>query len=295
MSDNNLLIQTEQKDVVFIDAYNLIYRAFHGNQSKLTNSQGLPTNAIYTTATMLLKLRKQFTNIAYALAVFDGGKNFRTELDAEYKANRKPMPDELRQQMPYMKELFRILGWSTMQAEEVEADDVIGSLAKRSAAKGFNTYIVSSDKDFRSIVTKNLNIIDTMKDICYTPEEVFNKMGIYPDNVVAYLALLGDSSDNVIGIDKVGAKTAVKLLTTYGNIDNLIANKDAITGVVGENLRSAISNGLLAKNIELVTLKTDLDLVITGKDVRFNEIDHEAWINFCSEMNFKSFIKSPKP
>lgn len=285
----------EAKDVVFIDAYNIIYRAFHGNQSKLTNPEGLPTNAIYTVACMLLKLRKQFTNIAHALAVFDGGGNFRKELDAEYKANRKPMPEELKLQMPFLKELFPILGWPIMQAENVEADDVIATLAKRAAAKGFNAYIVSSDKDFRSIITKNLNVIDTMKDICYDPETVYEKMGIYPENVVAYLALLGDNVDNVKGIDGVGVKTAVKFLNEYGNIENLIANKDKIKGKVGENIRTAIENGQLSKNIELVTLKTDLDINVTNKDVRLNNINEELWMDFCTRMNFKSFSRNPKP
>lgn len=285
----------EEQDVVFIDAYNLIYRAFHGNQSKLTNADGLPTNAIYTITTMLFKLRKQFTNIVHAVAVFDGGGNFRKELDAEYKANRKPMPDELKVQMPYIKEVFEILGWPIIQAENVEADDVIATLAKRSAAKGFNTYIVSGDKDFRSIVTHNLNVVDTMQDICYDREKVFEKMGVYPENVVAYLSLLGDGVDNVIGIEQVGKKTAAKLLQTYGNLDGLIANKEELKGVAGTNIRAAIDSGLLAKNVELVTMKTDLEINITRKDVTLRNIDQERWNIFCEKMNFKTFANRPRP
>lgn len=285
----------EAQDVVFIDAYNLIYRAYHGNQSKLTNSEGIPTNAIYTVTSMLLKLRNQFSNIAYALAVFDGGGNFRKELDEEYKANRKPMPDDLKTQMPYIKELFEILGWSVMQAENVEADDVIGTLAVRSAQKGFNTYIVSGDKDFRQIVRPNLNVIDTMYDVCYDPIKVKEKMGVGPENVVAWLALVGDSSDNVKGVDKVGPGTATKLLETYGNLQGIIDHKDEVKGKVGEYLREAINNGQLAKSVELVTLKTDLEIHITKKDVRVNDRDEVRWLAFCEKMNFKTFARNPKP
>lgn len=285
----------EAQDVVFIDAYNLIYRAYHGNQSKLTNSEGLPTNAIYTVTSMLLKLRNQFSNIAYALAVFDGGGNFRKELDEEYKANRKPMPDDLKAQMPYIKELFEILGWSVMQAENVEADDVIGTLAVRSAQKGFNTYIVSGDKDFRQIVTPNLNVIDTMHDVCYDPIKVKEKMGVGPENVVAWLALVGDASDNVKGVDKVGPGTATKLLETYGNLQGIIDHKDEVKGKVGEYLREAINNGQLAKSVELVTLKTNLEIHITKKDVRVNDRDEVRWLAFCEKMNFKTFARNPKP
>jgi DNA polymerase-1 len=295
MTYNNNTIYQETQDVVFIDAYNLIYRAYHGNQSKLTNLDGMPTNAIYTVATMLLKLRKQFTNLAYTLAVFDGGGNFRTEINADYKAHRKPMPEELKVQMPHIKELFTIMGWPIMQADNVEADDVIGSLAIRAGAKGFNTYIVSSDKDFRQIVTSNINVLDTMQDVCYDPEKVKEKMGVYPENVVAWLALVGDETDNITGVELVGKGTAPKLLTTYGSLENLIANQTEIKGKIGEKLREAISNGQLQQSVELATLKTDLDITLTKKELRLKDIDNEAWGKFCDSMNFKSFTRNFKP
>lgn len=290
-------MNNEQRDVVFVDAYNLIYRAFHGNQTRLTNPEGLPTNAIYTTAKMLQKIPQQFNNLAYTLAVFDGGgTNFREELDENYKAHRKPMPEDLKKQMPYIKEVFEILGWPIMQAQDVEADDVIGSLAKRAAAKGFNTYIISGDKDFRQLVSDNLHVIDTMQDICYDVATVKEKMGIEPHNVVAYLSLLGDSSDNVPGVDKVGKGTAAKLLNEYGSIEGIRANQDKISGKVGENLRAAFSSGLIDKNIQLISLKTELDLQITVKDVRMKELDRDRWMDFCQRMNFQSFLKNmPKP
>lgn len=280
-----------QKDVVFIDAYNLIHRAFHGNPGNLTNKDGLPTNALYTTACMLMKIPAMFSNLTYAVAVFDGGTNFRTELDENYKANRKEMDEKLKLQMPYMRKMFQLLGFPIMESDNVEADDVIGTLAKRAAAKGFNTYILSCDKDFRQIITENLHVIDTMSDTQYDPAMVMEKMGVSVDNVVAYLALLGDSSDNVIGVEKIGKKTAAKLLTEYDNIEGIIKVKDQLTGVAGKNLAAAIDNGQIAKNIELITLKTDLDIHITTKDVRMKERDLPGWTAFCEEMNFQSFLR----
>lgn len=285
----------EDKQVVFIDSYNLIYRAFHGNQSNLTNSNGLPTNAIYTVSKMLMKLDKAFPNVTHCLSVFDGGGNFREELDENYKANRKPMPEELKVQMPHIKRAFEILGWPTYQAENVEADDVIGSLAIRSAKAGFDTFIISGDKDFRQIVSPNIKIWDTMQDIIYDSEKVYEKMGVYPENVVSYLSLLGDSSDNVKGVSKVGKGTAAKLLTQYGSLDGIKNNLSNIPGKVGENLSLAFSDGTLDKNVELITLKLDLDIKISSKDVRKNSINYDLWNNFCEEMQFSSLSKGMKP
>lgn len=280
-----------EKDVVFIDAYNLIYRAFHGNQVALTNKEGLPTNAIYTVSKMLINLPKNFKNLTYSLAVFDGGGNFREELDENYKANRKPMPEDLKIQMPYIKEVFDILGWPTFQAQDVEADDVIGALALRSSNNNYNTYIISGDKDFRQIVKHNLKVWDTMQDIIYDPNMVFEKMGVYPDNVVSYLSLLGDTSDNVKGVDKVGKGTASKLLNQFGSIDGIEKNLNLITGKVGENLRFAFESGQIKKNIELITLKTNLDVSLTSSQLRKRDVQEDKWKDFCEHMGFKSFAK----
>lgn len=289
--------QENGKDVVLIDAYNLFYRAYYGNQSKLTTSTGIPTNAIYTVSKMLLNLPKKFSNLVYAAAVFDGGDNFRKELDAEYKANRSEMPDDLKQQVPYIKRAFELLGWPILQAVGVEADDVVSTLAIRSSKKGFNTYVVSGDKDFRQIINDNLNIIDTMYDICYDREKTFEKMGVYPENVAAYLALLGDSSDNIKGIDKLGKKTAAKLLNEYGSIEGIIQNKDNIKGVVGENLREAIANGQLEKSYTLTLVKTDVPVEISKDSISKKSVNIDEWNKFCDDLEMSSLkIKnSPKP
>lgn len=285
----------EEKQVVFIDAYNLLYRAYHGNQSNLTNLEGLPTNAIYTISKMLLKLENNFNNLHYSLAVFDGGSNFREEIDENYKAQRKPMPEDLKVQIPYIKEVFEILGWPTYKAENVEADDVIGSLALRSAKSDFKTFIISGDKDFRQIVSDNLVVWDTMQDIIYNREMVFNKMNVYPENVVAYLSLLGDVSDNVPGVDKVGKGTASKLLNQFGSIEGIKENVENIPGKVGENLRLAFSNGHIEKNLSLISLKTDVEINFTSKQLRKNDTDSLRWKDFCEKMNFTSFNRKITP
>lgn len=288
------------QDVVLVDAYNLIYRAFHGNQNKLTNEQGIPTNAIYTVARMLLKLPKSFSNLTFAVAVFDGGggTNFRKELDEDYKAHRKEMPEDLKIQMPYIKRAFELLGWPILQAPNVEADDVLGTMALRASLKGYNTYIISGDKDFRQIVNDNLHIIDTMYDVCYDKETVKEKMGVYPENVAAWLALVGDDSDNVKGVEKVGKGTAPKLLDQYGSLQGIIDNQHEIKGKVGENIRAAIANGQLQKSLDLVTLKTDVEIEFTRKTITPKGINVPEWNLFCEELNMKSlkiFEKSPTP
>ena len=288
------------QDVLLVDAYNLIYRAYHGNQNKLTNDQGIPTNAILTVSRMLLKLPKNFSNLTFAVAVFDGGggTNFRKELDEDYKANRKDMPDDLKIQMPYIRRAFELLGWPIIQAPNVEADDVLGTMAVRAAKKGYNTYIISGDKDFRQIVSDNLHVIDTMHDICYDRETVKEKMGVYPENVPAWLALVGDDSDNVKGVDKVGKGTAPKLLEQYGSLQGIIDNQNEIKGKVGENLRTAIANGQLQKSLDLVTLKTDVEVEFTRNTITHKGINVEAWNLFCDSLNMKSLKvadKNPTP
>jgi DNA polymerase-1 len=300
--ENNQEQQTEnnqeQKTFLLIDAYNLIYRAFHGNQNKLTSPSGMPTNAIYTVSTMLLKIIKQHGKSTYMLAVFDGGgDNFRKEIDENYKANRKEMPEDLKVQFPYIKQIFKILGFPIYQAHDVEADDVIASLAVRASAVNILVNIISGDKDFRAIVGDNINVLDTMHDVIYNRQTVFDKMGVYPENVRDYLALIGDSSDNVPGIDKVGPGTAAKLLTTYGSIQGIIDNQDKLKGKVGENIKTAIADGSLEKYVKLVTMVTDCQVKLKVKDITKNPVDQVAWEEFCTELGMLSFIKnkSPKP
>ena len=289
-------IDLSKKDVVLVDAYNLIYRAYHGTKSPMKAPDGMPTNALFTVIKMLQKLPQSFSNLEFCLAVFDGsGNNFRKELDENYKAHRKPMPDDLKVQMPFIEEAFRILGWPIFKADGVEADDVIGTMAVRAANKGYSTYIVSGDKDFRAIVKENLNIIDTMNDICYDPEKVKEKMGVSPDKVVEYLALVGDGADNVIGVDKVGPTTAAKWLNEFGSMDGIKNNLDKLKGVAADNLKKAIESGQIDKNLQLITMKLDVDIQLKAKDLRLKERNDEEFIKFCEKMNFMSLLKNVKP
>lgn len=289
-------MDNQAQDAVFVDAYNLMYRAFHGGPEKLTNKDGMPTGGILTLCKMLKNLPTQFNSLTYTLAVFDGGgNNFRKEIDENYKANRKPMPDAMVPQFPYMKKAFELLGWPCMQAQDVEADDVIATLALRAAKKGLNSFIVSGDKDFRAIVSDNLHVIDTMHSVCYDPATVKEKMGVGPENVTGFLALLGDGTDNVNGVAKVGKGTAAKWLNQFGNVDNLIANMDSLTGVAGQNFRDAVTNGQFARDLSLINMKTDLDIHITVKDVKMKPIDVTAWNEFCEELDLRSLITKYKP
>lgn len=286
----------EPKDVVLVDIYNLIYRAYHGNMSNLKAPDGTPTAALFTVIKMLKKLPQQFSNLEFSLAVFDGGGNFRKDLDAEYKSNRKPMPDDLKVQMPLIKEAMKLMGWPMHQAEGVEADDVMSTLAVRAASKGYKVYIVSGDKDFRQIVGENINVIDTMQDILYDRNKVIEKMGVPPEQVRDYLALCGDGADNVKGVDKAGPKTVVKWLTQYGDIDGIIAHKDEIKGVVGENLRKEIDNGNLLLWRQLVTVKPDVEIQLKRSELTMQPEDSDGLQEFYKRMDFKSMMKkSPQP
>lgn len=283
----------KEENFVLIDAYNLIYRAFHGNMAPMKNQEGLPTNAIYTVCKMLQKIKRENT-IKYAICVFDGagGNAARREIDDSYKQNRKPMPEDLKKQMPYIQQAIELLGWPTYQATNAEADDVIATLAKRAAAKGFNAYIVSGDKDFRAIVDDRICVVDTMSGIIYNEAMVIEKMGIKPSQVTDYLSMIGDSIDNVIGVDKLGPKTAVKYLTQYETLENVIAHAHELTGVVGDNFRAAVTSGQIYKNKQLIALNCSVPLELKMRNITPLDINQQSWEEFCSIMNFKSFNTS---
>lgn len=282
-----------QKDgvCVIIDAYNSMYKNFHGTRP-LNAPDGTPTNAIFTTLKTLLALQKKHqSNLRYGVAVFDGGGGslFRKELYPEYKAHRKEMPEELAIQIPYLEELYDILGWKQMRSPFDEADDIIATIATR-AGLVMKTEIHSSDKDFYALVNDTISVIDSKTQTTYDRETVFAKLGVYPENITAYLTLLGDSVDNIPGIDKCGEKTAAKWLAEYGNLDGVIANAANIKGVVGENLRKAIEDNSLNLYLQLVKMKTDLPLQIKVSDVRKDPIDSKRLEDFCRALGFNSFL-----
>ena len=222
--------------LILVDGSSYLYRAFHAMPG-LNNSSGEPTGAVYGVTNMLRRLLSDY-DPQYIAVVFDAkGKTFRNDLYPQYKANRPPMPEELRPQVAWVHEIVEAMGLNLMVVEGVEADDVIGTLATQAAEEKREVIISSGDKDLTQLVNKHVNMVDTMKDVVYDHDGVMAKFGVPPERIIDYLTLVGDTSDNIPGVPKVGPKTAVKWLQQYGTLDEIIANADDIKGKVGENLR----------------------------------------------------------
>lgn len=251
------------KTLLLVDGSSYLYRAFHA-MPDLRNSANEPVGAIQGVLNMLRRLHKDYPS-DYSACVFDAkGKSFRDDLYPEYKANRVSMPDDLRVQIEPLYETIRAMGWPLIIEEGVEADDVIGALAKQAEKEGIRTIISTGDKDITQLVNEHITVVNTMRDAFRKTDDVLdiagveNKFGIPPSKIIDYLILVGDTSDNVPGVEKVGPKTAVKWLTEYGSLDNIIANADNIKGVVGENLRKALP--WLPTARELITIRCDIGI-----------------------------------
>jgi DNA polymerase I len=243
--------------LILVDGSSYLYRAFHA-LPPLNNSRGEPTGAVFGVLNMLQKfLREQAeSNI---VVVFDApGKTFRDDLFAEYKAHRPPMPEELRSQIEPLLAAVSALGLPLLRIAGVEADDVIGTLACRAAARGENVVISTGDKDMAQLVNDRISLINTMSNTRMDRDGVKLKFDVWPEQIIDYLALIGDSSDNIPGIDKVGPKTAAKWLATWKTLDEVVAHADEISGKVGENLRAGLQT--LALSRQLATIRVDLDL-----------------------------------
>lgn len=251
------------KTLLLVDGSSYLYRAFHA-MPDLRNSANEPVGAIQGVLNMLRRLHKDYPS-DYSACVFDAkGKTFRDDLYPEYKANRASMPDDLRVQIEPLYETIRAMGWPLIIEEGVEADDVIGALAKQAEKEGIRTIISTGDKDITQLVNEHITVVNTMRDAFRKTDDVLdiagveNKFGIPPERIIDYLILVGDTADNVPGVEKVGPKTAVKWLTEYGTLDNIIANADNIKGVVGENLRKALP--WLPTARELITIRCDIGI-----------------------------------
>jgi DNA polymerase I len=253
--------QSLEKRLLLVDGSSYLYRAFHA-MPDLRAVPGDPaspaTGAIRGMINMMAALRTQFPS-QYAVCIFDAsGPTFRDELYPQYKANRSPMPDDLRSQIEPIHEVMRLLGWPVMAIKGVEADDVIGTLARIGAEQGMEVIISSGDKDLSQLVNEHITIIDTMNGKKRDIAGVTAEFGVPPSLMLDYQNLVGDTVDNVPGVEKVGPKTAAKWLTEYGSLENLMARADEIKGVAGENLRKA--SEWLPKGRELLKIKTDCDL-----------------------------------
>jgi DNA polymerase-1 len=273
--------------VILIDGTNYLYRAFHALQD-FHNQEGMPTGAIYGITNMLKSLIKDYQPV-YAAIVFDTkGSNFRHSLFPEYKANRAKTPDELIRQIPYVHEMVQALGFPLLMQEGVEADDIIGSLAKQAQAAEMEVLIFSGDKDFSQLVNSQVTIVDTMKKTRFDVSTVIDKFGVAPELIVDYLSLIGDKIDNIPGINKVGPKTAVKWLNTYGSLNGIVENATQIKGKVGEYLREALPQ--LPLNRQLVTIKCDVVLSKSIEDLTLKAVDVEKLRQLYTVLNFKQWL-----
>ena len=283
-------MNTPVKKIFLIDGSSYLYRAFHA-MPPLTTSTGLPTGAVKGVTNMLRNLRKENPD-AYYLSIFDAkGKNFRHDLYKDYKANRPPMPEELREQLSPLKEICNAMGMPVIEIPKVEADDVIATLAEMGARQGMPIVISSLDKDLMQLVEDPLiKMMNTMNNQVYDVAGVEGKFGVHPNQIIDYLALVGDTSDNVPGVPKVGPKTAVKWLSEFKTIKGIIENADSLTGVVGQNFRDSISD--LDRNVELVTLKKDVDLKISLEDLLEAKEDQNELNKLFTYLEFKTWVKS---
>ena len=278
------------KDRIFvIDGSSYLYRAFHA-MPPLSTSSGKPTGAVKGVTNMLMNLKKDSEG-SPIIVVFDAkGKTFRSDIYSEYKANRPPMPDELRDQLIPVKSICRAIGFPLIEIEGVEADDVIATISQMAKDAKYKCVISSLDKDLMQLVEDpHTTVMDTMKHKIFNEESVFEKFGVKPNQIRDMLALVGDASDNIPGVPKVGQKTAAKWLNEYGDIQSIKDNADSITGVVGENLRNALDD--IDRNIELVSLKTNVDLNQKFEDLLVFNPNDEELDKIFSDLEFKSVNK----
>ncbi len=277
--------------LLLVDGSSYLYRAFHA-MPDLRNSLGEPTGAIYGVLNMLRRLDSDYKarDVAYKACVFDAkGKTFRDHWYPEYKANRPSMPDDLRLQIEPIHAGVAACGWPILMVDGVEADDVIGTLARQAAAQGIDVVISTGDKDLAQLVDEHITLVNTMSNEALDAAGVRAKFGVPPERIVDYLTLVGDAVDNVPGVAKVGPKTAVKWLTQYDSLDGVIAAAADIGGVVGENLRTALDFLPLGK--KLVTVRCDLELPQTLAELAPRAPDRTRMIELFTRYEMKSWLK----
>ena len=274
--------------LLLVDGSSYLFRAFHA-MPDLRNAAGEPTGAVYGVLNMLRRLDADY-KADYRACVFDAkGKTFRDEWFPDYKSNRPPMPEDLAAQIAPLHAAIEARGWPLLMVEGVEADDVIGTLARQASAAGMDVVISTGDKDLTQLVDERVRWVNTMSNEVLDPAGVEAKFGVPPERIVDYLALVGDSVDNVPGVDKCGPKTAVKWLTQFGTLDEIVARADEVGGKVGENLRRHLD--FLPLGRKLVTVATDLDLGLGPTDLVQREEDREKLLELFSHLEFKSWLR----
>ncbi len=275
-------------DLVLVDGSSYLYRAFHA-LPPFTNSRGEPTGAVFGVLNMLSKFLKDYDPQRIAVVFDASGKTFRDELFAEYKAHRPPMPDDLRSQIEPLLEAVKGMGLPILRESGVEADDVIGTLACVAAKENLSVLISTGDKDMAQLVSPHVTLINTMSNTVLDRAGVKAKFDVFPEQIIDYLALVGDSSDNIPGIDKVGPKTAAKWLGQYQTLDALVADVANVGGKVGENLRAGLATLELSR--KLAKIRTDLTLPLSLDDLKRREPDTAALRALYTKLELRSLLK----
>ena len=278
----------KQDPIILVDGSSYLYRAYHA-LPPLTTSKNQPTGAIKGVISMIKKILIDHPESPLAV-VFDAkGKTFRHDMYSEYKANRPPMPEDLVQQIEPIHQIIALMGIKLIMIPGVEADDVIGTLAEQARQKRLDTVISTGDKDMTQLVCKNVSVVNTMSGELLNESGVLKKFGVEPKYITDYLALIGDKSDNVPGVEKVGPKTAVKWLDEFGDIDGIKSNAESIGGKVGENLRASLETLDLAH--QLVKIKTDVELDLGIEDLKVGEPNSKELSKIYKELEFNAWLQ----
>ena len=281
---------SQSRPLLLVDGSSYLYRAFHvPNLQRLTNSRGEPTGAVYGVINMLRSLLSEYDPELIAV-VFDArGKTFRHELYTDYKANRPSMPEELAAQVEPLHALVRAMGLPLLQVEGVEADDVIGTLAAQASNAGMHTVISTGDKDMAQLVDEHVTLVNTMSSTTLDTAGVMDKFGVTPTQIIDFLALTGDSSDNIPGVPKCGPKTAAKWLAEHGTLEELMAHADEVKGKVGEHLRASLEQLPLAR--ELTTIRRDVSLKETPKSLKRQAPETETLRTLYTQLDFRRWLE----
>ena len=277
------------KTLLLIDGSSYLYRAFHA-MPDFRNKTGFPTGVIYGVLNMLQNTHKKYES-SYSVCVFDAkGKTFRNDIYSEYKANRPKMPDDLSIQIAPLHKAIKAMGWPIYIKEGVEADDVIGTLAKKANEENISVTISTGDKDLAQLVNNKTALVNTMTNEYLDIKGVKSKFGVGPDLIIDYLTIIGDKADNIPGVEKVGPKTALKWLNEFNSLDNIIKNSEKISGAVGENLKSALDWLPIAK--DLISIRSELDIEVSWDQFKKSPEDKNALKKMYQEFNFSSWLKN---
>ena len=285
---------TDKKPLILVDGSSYLYRAFHA-LPPLTNSKGIPTGAVKGVINMMRRLQKDYPHSATAV-IFDAkGKTFRDDIYSDYKANRPPMPDELRVQIEPIHNIIRAMGMPLISIEGVEADDVIGTLAVQATEQQQPVIISTGDKDIAQLVNQHISLVNTMTDTVLDSEGVIAKFGIPPALIIDYLALLGDKSDNIPGVPGVGEKTALALLQGLGGLDSIYKNLDKVAQLTFRGAKTMAEKlqqhrDLAYLSYQLATIKTDVEMELSVTQLTNQPPDKNALLALFKDMEFKTWI-----